>query len=702
MSIEPTPRRSLAGQLLTPTIAIALLFTVLISGFLIYWPSSMDRASREREEALVTNGFTARVAELEALISPNANWDDAVQNLAVAYAPDWARDNVGVYFTDTSGFQFAYVLDAEGRPIYGRQDGGDVEPSRFSVLDPASRAIVGQVRAAEVARGPIGATAGGGVAISQPIQSSTIALISGQPTVLTATLVQPDFGKALPPRDKAPIIVTGRALSGDFLGRFSSRYLLTDARVVPVETPPERDLASANLRVGGDRAVMRMQWRPKTPGHDLLSRLLPPLGILALMVALAVALVARRLRHRVLAPLREATAALTDLAEGRPVATPPGLDRTDEIGELCRAFARLHLAGQEADELRQEAQREREARDAGSQAAQAQRQGLLDQQHHVVASLAEGLERLSRGELGYRIAAPFAGDYERLRTIFNAAMDELGQTIQVIGASAQQIHSGVDRVRHDAEDLSRRTDRQADSLDESARALDQITTALRQAAEGASQAQQVVSVANGDAEQGGVVVQRTVEAMARIEESSKQISQIIGVIDEIAFQTNLLALNAGVEAARAGEAGRGFAVVASEVRALAQRSADAAKEIKGLIAESGGHVTEGVTLAGQSGEALERIVTRVGDINRVVGEILASTRQQAGALQGVNAAVSEMDQVTRQNATMVQQTLATTEALATEAALMNAKVGRFTLDRAGPGPVRDLQDRLARRFTRVG
>ena len=264
------------------------------------------------------------------------------------------------------------------------------------------------------------------------------------------------------------------------------------------------------------------------------------------------------------------------------------------------------------------------------------------------------------------------------------------------------INTGAHEIAAGNTDLSQRTEQQAASLEETASSMDQMTSTVQQNAENAVRGNQLADEARKQAEQGGKVVAGAVTAMAEINDSSLRIAQIIGVVDEIAFQTNLLALNAGVEAARAGEAGRGFAVVASEVRALAQRSADAAKEIKGLIAESGGHVTQGVTLAGQSGEALDRIVSRVGDINRVVGEILASTRQQAGALQGVNSAVGEMDQVTRQNATMVQQTLATTEALAAEAAQMNLKVGQFTLGRARPGPARDLQDRLARRFPRVG
>jgi methyl-accepting chemotaxis protein len=228
-------------------------------------------------------------------------------------------------------------------------------------------------------------------------------------------------------------------------------------------------------------------------------------------------------------------------------------------------------------------------------------------------------------------------------------------------------------------ELSRRTEQQAANLEETAAALDQITTAVRKAAEGAGEANNVAGNAKIDAERSGQVVQQTVQAMSGIEASSKQITNIIGVIDEIAFQTNLLALNAGVEAARAGDAGRGFAVVATEVRALAQRSADAAKEIKALISTSSRQVESGVKLVGETGTALTRIVEQVERLNILITEIAASAREQATGLGEVNAAVNQMDQVTQQNAALVDETTLASTGLADQASELARLIGKFKL-----------------------
>jgi methyl-accepting chemotaxis protein len=687
MSIVSVKRGRLTSRLLMPPIAIGLLFSLLISGFLIYWPASMDAASRDREQALVANGFTARVAELESLVTPNADWDDAVTHLALSYSADWARDNVGVFFTQTSGFQLAYLLDASDRPIYGRRKGSDVDPGSFEPFAAASRTIVARVRAAEAARGPLKPKADGAI-ISTPIQASTVAVIAGTPLVLTATLVQPDFGTALPPGPRAPVVITGRALTGDFLKSFANRYLLEGAQVVPLGDARARGLAQAALRVGEEAPVVALRWSPRTPGRDLLGRVLPPLGVLVLILGGALVWVARRLHRQVLSPLSDATRALADLANGRSAGLLGGLDRTDEIGDLSRAFASLDAAAREADKLRREAHQERERREAESQTEQGRRQDLLERQNQVVESLAEGLEKLSHGRLDYRIETQLAPEYERLRGVFNATVGELGETIKVIVHSAQTIHSGVEQIQRDADDLSGRTGRQAESLDRSVQAVAAITGALRTTSQGAERARQVAAAAHVDAQEGGQVALAAVEAMAQIEQSSGQIVSIISVIDEIALQTNLLALNAGVEAARAGEAGRGFAVVASEVRSLAQRSADAAKQIKALITESEAKVSEGVALVGRSGEALTRIVTRVDEINQLAAEIAHSAQAQGGALEGVNRAVGEMDQVTRQNTSMVRHSATTTRGLAAEVARLNGLVGRFTLDAEATGPAR--------------
>lgn len=313
----------------------------------------------------------------------------------------------------------------------------------------------------------------------------------------------------------------------------------------------------------------------------------------------------------------------------------------------------------------------------GIRASQLERAARAEEQTRVVGGLAEALGHLAEGNLTARISQPFPGEYEKLRSDFNEAMGKLQDAMKIIIVNAGGIHSGAGEISQASDDLSRRTEQQAASLEETAAALDEITATVRKTAEGSKQANGVVAAARSGAEASGQVVQSTVAAMAEIEKSSKQISQIIGVIDEIAFQTNLLALNAGVEAARAGDAGRGFAVVASEVRALAQRSSEAAKEIKQHISASSQHVETGVELVGEAGKALQKIVIQVNEISGLVSEIAASAQEQSSALAEVNTAINQMDQVTQQNAAMVEQSTAASHSLTQEAEELISLVSRF-------------------------
>ena len=304
----------------------------------------------------------------------------------------------------------------------------------------------------------------------------------------------------------------------------------------------------------------------------------------------------------------------------------------------------------------------------------------------VVGSIGAGLERLAAGDLTYRVDAALPPAYEKLRADLNGAMEGLQELIRGIVATTAGLQSGTGEITQAADDLSRRTEQQAASLEQTAAALDQITATVRATAEGAEQARGLVSRTTEDAQRSGAVVQEAVAAMGGIEQSSQKISQIIGVIDEIAFQTNLLALNAGVEAARAGDAGRGFAVVASEVRALAQRSAEAAREIKALIHTSTGQVGSGVKLVGEAGQALGRIMAQVGEVSGVVAGIASSAREQASGLAEVNTAVNQMDQVTQQNAAMVEQSTAASHALAQEAEELARLAQRFQVGGDAPAP----------------
>jgi methyl-accepting chemotaxis protein len=318
----------------------------------------------------------------------------------------------------------------------------------------------------------------------------------------------------------------------------------------------------------------------------------------------------------------------------------------------------------------------------------AEREATEKAQTEVVSALADGLERLARGDLTVTINAELKGPYARIRDDFNSAASSLRAVMGAVRSTTAVICSGADEIASAADDLARRTEQQAASLEETAAALDQITATVKRSATGAQDAFEVASGARAEAERSGGVVREAVGAIHDIQQSAGQISSIIGVIDEIAFQTNLLALNAGVEAARAGEAGKGFAVVASEVRALAQRSAEAAKEIKALISASTSQVERGVGLVGETGKALNAIVERVASIDGLVSQIAESAREQSAGLGEVNVAVNQMDNVTQQNAAMVGQATAAAAQLKREALELGELMGQFEFGDVGAPPSR--------------
>jgi methyl-accepting chemotaxis protein len=334
---------------------------------------------------------------------------------------------------------------------------------------------------------------------------------------------------------------------------------------------------------------------------------------------------------------------------------------------------------------------------------------------HAVEALANGLTALSQGNLNQNITTSFPVNLERLRSDFNESLGRLREAMVKVGANADVIAAQTREFRSATDDLSRRTAQQASSVEETAGALAQVTNTVADSTRSAEQAGQLVATTRQDAERSGEVVKRAISAMSAIEGSSKEISNIIGVIDDIAFQTNLLALNAGVEAARAGDAGKGFAVVAQEVRELAQRSANAAKEIKALINTSSDQVRQGVKLVGETGEALTGIVAQVENINLNVTAIVESSREQAIGLKEINQAVISMDQGTQQNAAMVEQSTAASHNLATEVEALNRLLATFDTGVAAGGkvanrhdarpiasPVRRAQQTIAKAFVSQG
>ena len=397
-------------------------------------------------------------------------------------------------------------------------------------------------------------------------------------------------------------------------------------------------------------------------------------------------------------PIRQLTDDMHQLASGNLDIKLKGADRQDEVGAIGRAVrAFQEVIVTKASAEAEDAERRRAATAEADQRDQTERLERAKAQALVVGSLADGLERLAAGDVTFRLTTAFDPDYEKLRRDFNNALDKLQQTLTVIAGNVSSMRAGTQEISHASDDFSRRTEQQAANLEETAAALDEITATVRHTAEGAGKAREVVTTAQSDAAHSGQVVQDAIAAMSEIESSAREIGQIIGVIDEIAFQTNLLALNAGVEAARAGDAGRGFAVVASEVRALAQRSADAAKDIKALISTSTDQVTRGVKLVGESGSALARIVSQVTEINAIVVRIAASAQEQSVGLHQVNTAVNQMDQVTQQNAAMVEESTAASHGLAREAEALTASLAKFNLGSAEDqadakgAPVRRLQ-----------
>jgi methyl-accepting chemotaxis protein len=407
-----------------------------------------------------------------------------------------------------------------------------------------------------------------------------------------------------------------------------------------------------------------------------------------LMVALVVgAAMTWALNASVAAPVVELTSAMRRLTSGDVSFSLSCVGRKDELGRMAEAVNACKAEETEKQRLGRESKLQREAAEVERVRAETEKAEAERRQALAMNGIAEGLAQLTEGKLVFRLTAAFPAEYEKLRTDFNAAMDKVQLVIAAVSSTSATIRAGAQEISTSAEDLSRRTEQQAANLEETAAALDEITATVKKTAEGAVQARDAVSTAKADAERSGAVVRDAVSAMSGIEQSSKQIGQIIGVIDEIAFQTNLLALNAGVEAARAGDAGRGFAVVASEVRALAQRSAEAAKEIKGLISASAQQVSSGVSLVGETGAALQRIVTQVAGINAVVSEIAASAQEQASGLNQVNSAINQMDQVTQQNAAMVEQSNAASRSLSVETEELDRLMSQFALGEAASATV---------------
>ncbi|ANM14377.1 MULTISPECIES: methyl-accepting chemotaxis protein [unclassified Rhizobium] len=402
-------------------------------------------------------------------------------------------------------------------------------------------------------------------------------------------------------------------------------------------------------------------------------------AILGLGILIAIA------RH-VSRPIQRITQSMQELAGGETDKAIPYAGRRDEIGLMAGSVEVFRQNAIARTRLENEAEQNRRLAEANRLADQEQAEASAAERLTVATSgLAAGLKRLAEGDLAFKLADRFAAEFEPLRHDFNASVEQLGGTLLSVSESVSIINSGTREISNGSNELSGRTERQAATLEQTAAALSAVTAKVTEASKIADEARGVADSANRSAMASGKVVAQTVEAMGQIEESSKQINNIIAVIDQIAFQTNLLALNAGVEAARAGEAGKGFAVVAQEVRELAQRSAQAAKEIKDLIGRASAKVSTGVELVSQTGAALGDIGRFIVDINRFMEALAGAAREQSTNLSEVNAAMHQLDQVTQQNAAMVEETTAASVTLASEAERLRELVTQFELGRAAPG-----------------
>ena len=375
------------------------------------------------------------------------------------------------------------------------------------------------------------------------------------------------------------------------------------------------------------------------------------LGGLALVVMAMLATATLILGRSIVQPIEPIIDRMRTLSQGETKSPIPGVGRVDEIGQMATALNvfRENALARHAAEV---------------------------EQREVVDTLGRQLGKIAGGDLTTRLDGLPEG-YLSLQVDFNAALEALTEAMRTVAEVTESIHNGAAGIRQASDDLASRTERQAASLEETAAALTTITHAVESTAEGTQRVDDVVSRVRKDTDESGEVVRKAVAAMGGIEKSSSEIAEIIGVIDGIAFQTNLLALNAGVEAARAGDAGKGFAVVASEVRALAQRSADAASDIKTRILSSSEQVSRGVTLVSESGTLLEQIAQRINEVSALVSDISKATQEQSSELAQVNSTVGMMDSMTQQNAAMSEEALAAARSLASEAEVLRKEIGRF-------------------------
>ncbi len=606
--------------------------------------------------------------------------------------------------TESKGYYDAFLINPEGDIIYSvfkemdyatnLSDGAYADSGLGKAYRAASSAAEGEVVFADME--PYAPSYGAAAAfLATPVMAA-----DGSPLGVVAVQVPVDMFGVITNNDDglgetAQVYIVG----ADYKARTTSRF---DDGYSVLDTLPEADHIATALKgethfskgeTGLDGHPVMAASRPvgldlanwalvvEQDVADVMAPLYQKAWTLALIgfaICAMMSFLGWRVAASITRPLHKIANGMAQVASGNLDTNVEEAERGDEIGDIGKALLSFQ------DDLKI-------ARSADEERAEQQREQAI-----VVENLSTGLLRLSQGDFSTKIETPFAGEHEKLREDFNKTVTTLNETLGHVVSAVNRIRNGAAEINQSSNDLSHRTESQAATLEETAAALEEMTVSVKSAADSARSVEQITGEAKQEAEVSGGVVQNAVTAMTEIEQSSKKIEQIISVIDDIAFQTNLLALNAGVEAARAGEAGRGFAVVASEVRALAQRSSDAAMEIKSLIGESSKQVEAGVDLVGKAGDALQMIVERVNNISQLVSGIAEGASEQSNGIGEINTGVVQLDQVTQQNAAMVEEASAACQMLDNDASELGSVVAKFKLSgqmvSASPKPKVDSWD----------
>lgn len=731
----------ISRQIIALPIAVSVLACALMAAGLVYLGVVSDQITRGRELEIAETGLRSAIARsqaealaraeliagLPAVQEAVARRDDAA--LEAMMAPGWGvlRDQTGVeqlqfHIPPATSLLRVHALDKRG---------DDLSAFRKTVVDANARGT--SLAALERGRAGMGAR---GVAVvrfeGKPVGTVEVGLSLGKEFLASlAAATGNDYEYYAFPEEA---IASFDAATADLrvAASFSGAAMLGPEEIATLRAGGSYD---ASVTVDAERHMMRAiavtDYEGKVAGiftvaaptaiYDSLvteGKIVTALvTLLAVGVALALALSFGRSIVAQIAALSRTTVAL---ATGQTDVEIRGTERADELGEMARALrvfadnlvetARIEAAlraeeaqlqaseeARRAEEARAEASRQDAARAEQERRARAEAeemeaarareeeaQARLAEQAAVVNALARGLEALARGDLSASLTEPLPGEYEKLRLDYNDTLNQLAFALGEIGHGAKRIDGEAALIARSSEDLSRTTETNAATLEETAAALNELTASVQSAADGAREATEIASAARRNAELGVDVVEQAISAMSEIEASARAISRITSVIEEIAFQTNLLALNAGVEAARAGEAGRGFAVVASEVRALAQRSSEAAKEISTLIAASDEQVHSGVTLVGKTGQALSEIMGSVTEISSRVIQIAASAGEQASGIVEINSAVNQLDRTTQQTSAMFDAIHLSGRSLASESAALNDAVNIFVLPPTAP------------------